>query len=165
MRREGGRAAMVRHVQWSPLVLVAATLAACNAPVALAIGGAPKEEPGLCRPADIEPGVLEIGPKRFGPGEAFMTVEDSPEGWGPVLMIELRGAGEGALEELTRAHLGQKLPLRVDGEVLMSPHVGTPILGDSLQVSGLGGRSREELEAIAIRFAPPCPPKAEPTKD
>lgn len=139
--------------------LIVLMLAACGKePATPAPEPAAPVAPAFCRPADVAPGTLDIGPLSFGPGEARMEVTE--DGGFPALSISLEADAAADMARLTADLIGQPLALRVDGQTLMEPIVREPILDGRLQVSGRF--SRAELEAIARRFAPPCPPVTPP---
>ena len=84
-----------------------------------------------------------------------MTADSIEDGFGGhAISIHLDEAGAIALADLTKARLGQPLDLSIDGDVVSSPVVQTPIEGGRVQVTG--AFSREETQAIAVRLASPC---------
>jgi preprotein translocase subunit SecD len=55
----------------------------------------------------------------------------------PVITIEMSSASAAAFGELTRANVGRRMELRLDGVTVMAPLIREPILGGSAQISGL----------------------------
>ncbi len=111
-----------------------------------------------CRPANIAPASLGIGPLTFQPGDMEVSVVTGSAGR-PALKIMLNEAGTTALAEVTEANVGEPLDLKIDGEVKISPVVQQPILGGRLEVTGY--LDRASVEADVERLRPACPLAAE----
>ncbi|KRA98103.1 hypothetical protein ASD83_13700 [Devosia sp. Root685] len=65
----------------------------------------------------------------------------------PVLKIRLSPEGQAVFSEFTTQHVGQAVDLLVDGQVVTSPVVSTPIYSEWIIVTG--GFTTSELEALA----------------
>lgn len=106
-----------------------------------------------CRPPHIAQGILSIGSTSFEPFQVQASAtRDAMDR--PALSIRLDEEGAEQLESVTRANIGETLPLRVDEDVLMSPRVLETITGGEILVSG--DFEAERLEALALRLSPPC---------
>ncbi len=106
-----------------------------------------------CRPPHIAQGVLSIGRTSFEPFQVQASAtRDAMDR--PALSIRLDEEGAEQLESVTRANIGETLPLRVDEDVIMSPRVLETITGGEILVSG--DFEAERLEALALRLSPPC---------
>jgi preprotein translocase subunit SecD len=81
---------------------------------------------------------------------------------GPAVEIALAPESAKALENFTRAALGQKTQLLVDGEVIFEPVVREPIMGGSVIINGLDSAHAQAIErqlssseaTIIVRLAP-----------
>lgn len=81
---------------------------------------------------------------------------------GPAVEIALTPESAKALENFTRAALGQKTQLLVDGEVIFEPVVREPIMGGSVTINGLDSAHAQAIErqlssseaTIIVRLAP-----------
>jgi hypothetical protein len=81
---------------------------------------------------------------------------------GPAVEIALAPESAKALENFTRAALGQKTQLLVDGEVIFEPVVREPIMGGSVTIIGLDSAHAQAIErqlssseaTIIVRLAP-----------
>lgn len=72
-----------------------------------------------------------------------------------VLDIRLAPQSQAAFAEFTERHVGQRIALRADGRVLVTPVIQTPILGGRLTISsGIGAQalSPREMNDIASRL-------------
>ncbi|MCW5723231.1 MAG: hypothetical protein KIS86_19025 [Devosia sp.] len=69
----------------------------------------------------------------------------------PLLMIWLSKSGREDFTAFSRQHLGTRVDVMVDGEVLTSPFIQSPIQSELLMISG--GFSLEEAEALADKLA------------
>jgi preprotein translocase subunit SecD len=69
----------------------------------------------------------------------------------PTLMVELEPAAQRSFAKLTTRHVGEVVDLLIDGKVVSSPRVQTPILGPSLVISG--EFSATEAAALAQRLS------------
>ena len=93
---------------------------------------------GLSGAAFAQPLGLDVRMARVEPDE--LTGQ-------PVLKIRLSPAGQAAFFAFTSQHVGQVVDLVVDGRVLTSPVVSSPI--DSEWVVVTGGFTTSELKALA----------------
>jgi preprotein translocase subunit SecD len=66
---------------------------------------------------------------------------------GPVVLATFTPAGAQKLAQITKANVGKPLPLAIGARVLMKPIVREPILGGTIQISGIA--SVEEARALA----------------
>lgn len=81
---------------------------------------------------------------------------------GPAVEIALTPESAKAFEDFTRAALGQKTQLLVDGDVIFEPVVREPIMGGSVTISGLDSAQALAVErklssseaTIIVRLAP-----------
>lgn len=114
---------------------------------------------GACAtsPTPISPPAISSGSTglRFGDvsfGKADIVSAEmgfSPNGM-PLVNVTLSPDAKSRLYDLTRANVGNQLPLLVDGIVLSNPKVMEPIEGGQFQVSG--NFSVAEAQAIAARI-------------
>jgi preprotein translocase subunit SecD len=65
----------------------------------------------------------------------------------PVIYVTLSRTGSAKLAKVTRTNIGKELPLRIGSRILTKPIVREPILGGTLQISGL--TSLEEAQKLA----------------
>ncbi|GAA4053218.1 SecDF P1 head subdomain-containing protein [Parerythrobacter jejuensis] len=86
--------------------------------------------------------------------DAKVTTGSSMGMAGPNFFLNIRLAEEAAniFAGMTRARVGQELPIMLDGKVLLSPRINEQILGGALQISA----PREELERALQRIEGPC---------
>ncbi len=106
-----------------------------------------------CRPPDVMQGILSIGETRFKPYRLEASAVTDAAGR-PALSIRLDDVGAAQLADITREHMGDVVPLRVDDETLMSPRVLERITDGEILVSG--DFEMSELEALALRLSPAC---------
>jgi preprotein translocase subunit SecD len=66
---------------------------------------------------------------------------------GPVVLATFTPAGAQKLARITKANVGKPLPLAIGARMLMKPIVREPILGGTIQISGIA--SVEEARALA----------------
>ena len=88
-----------------------------------------------------------------GPVETRQSVDEySGE---QVLQITLAKADTASLAALTTANVGNRLAVRVDGKLVMEPHINEPILGGSIQVMA----PRDDLNRLAelLKRCPAAP--------
>ena len=106
-----------------------------------------------CRPPEIAQGILSIGETQFKPYRVQASAVMDATGR-PALSIRLDDRGAETLAEITRARMGEVVPLRIDDETIMSPRVLETITGGEILVSG--DFDMDELKALAVRLSPPC---------
>ncbi len=93
---------------------------------------------------------LNFGDAQFGRADIISAeTRFSPNGM-PVINVTLGAEGRARLSGLTRANVGQELPLSVDGNVLSTPKIMEPIEGGQFQIAG--GFSLLEAHAMAARI-------------
>lgn len=68
----------------------------------------------------------------------------------PLLMIWLSKSGREDFTAFSRKHLGSRVDVMVEGEVLTSPFIQSPIQSELLMISG--GFSLEEAEDLAEKL-------------
>lgn len=96
--------------------------------------------------------VLLLAPALAADDEVILPVDraavsvDSATG-DPLLMIWLSKAGREEFTAFSRQHLGTRVDVMVEGEVLTSPFIQSPIQSELLMISG--GFSLDEAEALA----------------
>lgn len=134
-------------------ILLAAGLLAAAGCERAAEETAAQDEAALCRPASIEPAALGVGPLDFGPGEVTAALYDGGTGQ-PAIQFKLAEDRAAALADITGQSIGEPLPLMIDGEIVTAPIVQERIEGGEIVVSG--NFTLEEVEAIIVRFGPPC---------
>ncbi|WP_052153717.1 hypothetical protein [Devosia sp. LC5] len=66
------------------------------------------------------------------------------------LQIELTPAGQQAIAEFTTEHVGKTVDVSIDGKIINSPMIQSPILGTSIMLSG--PYSVHELQVMANRL-------------
>lgn len=130
----------------------------CLAPL-LAACAAPAETPDLdvCRPDTVEPAILGIGPLEFDPNAVLASIQTDGTTGRIGIAIQLNESGAGRLATLTRERLSQPVDLKLDGEVIASPVVHTPILDGRILIAG--DFTRFTATEIVERLAPPCLPE------
>lgn len=69
----------------------------------------------------------------------------------PVVELHLSRDAQAVFGSFTEDNVGAQVDLMVDGEVLTSPVIRTPIYGSMLQISGID--TLEEAEALALRLS------------
>lgn len=74
---------------------------------------------------------------------------------GPVVFATFTPAGAKKLARITTANVGKPLPLAIGLRVLMKPIVREPILGGTIQISGIA--SAEEARALAKMISGKAP--------
>lgn len=111
-------------------------------------------EPVLCRPEGVEPASLSIGPLDFEPGDVIVEVGIDESSGKPVLFFGFTEEAAESLARVTTELVGQPVPVVIDGDTVMSPIVQAPILGGSMQLTGMF--SKAELDDLAERLSPPC---------
>ena len=72
---------------------------------------------------------------------------------GPQLDIELTKAGAAKFATVTRAHVGHKLVIAIDGEVIAAPVVYEPITGGRMMLSLESGGSPQQAQRDAGELA------------
>lgn len=76
-------------------------------------------------------------------------LEDPMRGW--TVQISFTDEGRKAFGDLTRAHVGERLGVVLDGEVVSAPVIRTAILDGSAVIEGMGGlRAAEELSSALM---------------
>jgi|GEM_PF-6657294 len=146
-----------------PLVFAVCLLAACSrtgaeeAPPEPAPEVAEPVSPEIaapCRPAGEAPATLSIGPLDLGPDDFTVRIDPESDTGTPVLNFGFNQEAAEALGRVTTKLVGQAMPVKLDGETVMSPILREPILGGRMQLSGQFEFS--ELETLARRLSPPC---------
>jgi preprotein translocase subunit SecD len=93
---------------------------------------------------------LVIGEDTFSASDIVSaTVGFSPIGQ-PLVNVRLSPAAAVRFAELTRANVGNELPIRVGGKILSNPRVLEPITGGAVQISGLMSIREAQLLARQI---------------
>lgn len=95
----------------------------------------------LAGAAMAETVALEVAEARAG--------MDSTSG-APALHIELSAAGRKAFGDFTIRNVGTQIDVLLDGKVLTSPYIQSPITGGSLMING--NFTAEEIEAMVARI-------------
>lgn len=72
----------------------------------------------------------------------------------PVIQVSLTEQGGAWLAENSTKHVGRRMDVIVDGDIIMSPIIMEPIIGGSVQVNGGDGIN---LEEVGRAFLSPCP--------
>jgi preprotein translocase subunit SecD len=96
----------------------------------------------LAQPALAEPLVLDI--LRASPGFDAHARE-------PVVSVYLRPASSAAFFAFTRANVGKRLELRIDGKLVTKTVIGEPIGGGVFQFDG--NFTRDQAREIADRLS------------
>lgn len=78
------------------------------------------------------------------------TSSTDPATGQPVMMIELTASGSKAFADFTARNVGMRVDMVLDGKVLTSPYIQTPIVGGSLMISG--SFTPEEIEEMVARI-------------
>jgi preprotein translocase subunit SecD len=79
----------------------------------------------------------------------------------PVIYVTLSPAGRDKLAKVTRANVGKELPVLVGSKVLTRPIVREPILGGTVQISGLASVEEARTLARTISGKDPLPESLE----
>ncbi len=97
---------------------------------------------------------LWLRPGAILTGDAIATAyaETSKQTGQIVLMVRLTEEGSALFGAATRANIGRRIAVVVDGVVLTAPMVREPILGGSLQIEG--NFTLESAKALAARIVP-----------
>jgi SecD/SecF fusion protein len=82
-------------------------------------------------------------------------MEDPTEGW--IVTLVFSNEGRAAFGELTRQHVGERLAVVLDGEVVSAPRINEPILAGEARISGMGG-SRASMELSSALMNPLAAP-------
>jgi preprotein translocase subunit SecD len=69
----------------------------------------------------------------------------------PTLVVELQPSAQRAFTKLTTRHVGETLNLLIDGAVVSSPRIQSPIVGTSVVISG--DFTPSEATALAQRLS------------
>jgi len=69
----------------------------------------------------------------------------------PTLVVELQPSAQRAFTKLTTRHVGETLNLLIDGAVVSSPRIQSPIVGTSVVISG--DFTPSEAVALAQRLS------------
>jgi preprotein translocase subunit SecD len=69
----------------------------------------------------------------------------------PTLVVELQPSAQRAFTKLTTRHVGETLNLLIDGAVVSSPRIQSPIVGSSVVISG--DFTASEAMALAQRLS------------
>ncbi len=67
------------------------------------------------------------------------------------LQIELTPAGQRVIAEFTTEHVGKIIDVTIDGKIINSPMIQSPILGTSIMLSG--PYSLQELQSMANQLS------------
>jgi preprotein translocase subunit SecD len=79
----------------------------------------------------------------------------------PVIYVTLSPSGRAKLAKITQANVGKELPLLIGSRVLTKPVVREPILGGTLQISGMASVEEAKALAKAISGKDPLPESLE----
>lgn len=79
----------------------------------------------------------------------------------PAIYVTLSPAGTAKLAKVTQANIGKELPLQIGDRILMKPVVREPILGGTLQISGVATAEEAKLLAKAMSGKDPLPESLE----
>ncbi|MFM7182889.1 MAG: protein translocase subunit SecD [Verrucomicrobiales bacterium] len=82
-------------------------------------------------------------------------MDDPTQGW--IVSLVFNADGRSAFGELTRQHVGERLAVVLDGEVVSAPRINEPILAGTAQISGMGG-SRASMELSSALMNPLAAP-------
>ena len=75
----------------------------------------------------------------------------------PVIYVTLSPAGGTKLAKVTQANVGKSLPMLIGNRVLTKPVVTEPIVGGTLQISGVGSIVEAQKLAKAMSGKDPLP--------
>lgn len=108
----------------------------------------------ICRPSDIPPKVVQIGDWMLAEGDIVRVHVE--EAYNHTFNVEGTLSEEACahFRELTTENIGKKLPIRIDGETIVSPVIRSPISACDFSL-GLG-YSQSEATSIALAMAPAC---------
>jgi preprotein translocase subunit SecD len=90
---------------------------------------------------------LRIGGVAFPQSDFLDARAIFDESGAPVIFVTFGPKGAAKLARVTKAWIGKPLPLTIGPRVLMKPVVREPILGGTVQISGIA--SVEEARALA----------------
>ncbi len=79
----------------------------------------------------------------------------------PVIYVTLSPTGSTKLAKVTQSNVGKELPLQMGTRVLTKPFVREPILGGTLQISGLSSVEEARKLAKAMSGKDPLPESLE----
>lgn len=79
------------------------------------------------------------------------------ESGAPVIFVTFGPKGKAKLARVTKANIGKPLPLAIGPRILMKPVVRQPILGGTLQISGIATMDEATALAKAISGKDPLP--------
>ena len=82
----------------------------------------------------LEPGIASAAP--MGLAIKSASVQSDTFTGEPTLVVELLPSAQRAFAKLTTRHVGETLNLLIDGAVVSSPRIQTPIVGTSVVISG-----------------------------
>ena len=132
----------MRHLLLPAFLL---TLTACHE-------GPSETSRGLCRPDGLPAAKLELGGTDFS--GHVVSVDVIEEAGAPVqVYLVLDAEGAEMFAQLTADHVGEAVPIAVNGETLSSPVIREEIEGGEVTISG---PSSEEARSLALQIAPPC---------
>ncbi len=75
----------------------------------------------------------------------------------PVIYVTLSPTGTAKLAKVTRANVGNEMPLMIGSRVLTKPIVREPLLSGSFQISGMANLDEARMLAKAISGRDPLP--------
>jgi preprotein translocase subunit SecD len=79
------------------------------------------------------------------------------ESGAPVILVTFGPKGAQKLARVTKAYVGKPLPLAIGPRVLMKPVVREPIVGGTVQISGIASVEEARVLAKAISGKDPLP--------
>ena len=82
----------------------------------------------------LGPGIASAAPMSLAIKSA--SVQSDTFTGEPTLVVELLPSAQRAFAKLTTRHVGETLNLLIDGAVVSSPRIQTPIVGTSVVISG-----------------------------
>ncbi len=101
---------------------------------------------------DKKPILLEAEPALKGEAIADAKVDFNSAGFGePRISLTFNSKGAREFADLTRKHVGERLAIVLDGEVLSSPNIKEPILSGRGEISGQFTFEEASLLALALR--------------
>lgn len=113
-----------------------------------------RREEGMGAPPEFVAVLVEDPPVLTGADVADATVEADEWTGAPIVMLRFTESGSARFAEVTRANIGRKLAIVVDGESLSSPVIRDAITGGFAQVTMASDRSAEtvrlDAEALAV---------------
>lgn len=99
-----------------------------------------------------EPVLLEDQAALSGERVSDAKVDFDTQGFGqPYISLTLDNEGAAEFANVTRTHVGRRLAILLDGEVLSAPNIKEAILGGSAQISGQFTLDEASLLALALR--------------